>query len=103
MQHFAVLLERDTMLESEIDPAARLTRAQAADALTRSGYPTAPATLATLATRGGGPPFAKFGSRVQYLWGDVLGWARGRTSKTVHSTSELRSARVPTHLHEAHC
>ena len=42
----------------EIDPAARLTRAQA---LTCRGYKVAPATLATLATRGGGPPFAKFG------------------------------------------
>jgi hypothetical protein len=75
----------------EIDPAAILTRAQAADALTRHGYKMAPATLATLATRGGGPPFAKFGVHVHYKWADALAWARGRTSKTVHSTSELQA------------
>jgi hypothetical protein len=77
------------MLDSEIDPAARLTRAQAAEALTRSGYQTAYATLATLATRGGGPPFAKFGPRAIYRLDDLLAWARGRTTRPVRSTSEL--------------
>jgi hypothetical protein len=85
----------------EIDPAARLTRAQLAEALTRRGYKTAPATLAALATRGGGPPFAKFGSHVQYVWGNALAWAEHRTSKTVYSTSELQVARDYTRSHEA--
>jgi hypothetical protein len=80
------------MLDSEIDPAARLTRAQAAEALTRSGYQTAYATLATLATRGGGPPFAKFGPRAIYRWQDLLDWAQSRTSKAARSTSELTAA-----------
>jgi hypothetical protein len=69
----------------EIDPAARLSRAQAAEALTRSGYQTAYATLSCLATRGGGPPFEKFGPRVIYRWSDLLDWARNRTSKPVRS------------------
>jgi hypothetical protein len=81
------------LFDSELDPAARLTRAQAAEALTRHGYKTAPATLATLAVRGGGPPFAKFGARVQYVWADALAWAQDRTSRTVRSTSELQVAR----------
>ena len=34
-----------------------LTRAAVAEALTKAGYPTARATLATRATRGGGPPY----------------------------------------------
>jgi hypothetical protein len=80
------------MLDSEIDPAARLTRAQAAEALTRSGYQTAYATLSTLATRGGGPPFAKFGPRAIYVWDDLLAWARARTTRPVRSTSELVAA-----------
>jgi hypothetical protein len=53
----------------------------------------APATLATLAVRGGGPPFAKFGVHVHYTWGETLAWAQRRTSKTVHSTSELQELR----------
>jgi hypothetical protein len=80
------------MLDSEIDPAARLSRAQGAEALTRIGYPTAYATLATLATRGGGPPFAKFGPRVIYRWQDLLDWARARTTRPARSTSELSAA-----------
>jgi hypothetical protein len=61
----------------------------------------APATLATLATRGGGPPFAKFGAHVQYVWADALAWPQKRTSKTVHSTSELQAVRDYTRSHEA--
>jgi hypothetical protein len=85
----------------EIDPAAILTRAQTADALTQHGYKMAPTTLATLATRGGGPPFAKFGVHVRYVWGDTLAWAQGRTSKTVRSTSELHAKHDCARSHEA--
>jgi hypothetical protein len=81
------------MLDPGIDPAARLSRAQAAEALTRSGYQTAYATLAVLATRGGGPPFEKFGSRVIYRWSDLLDWARNRTSKPVRSELTAAAAR----------
>jgi hypothetical protein len=77
----------------EIDPDTKLDRAQTASALSARGYKTAESTLASLATRGGGPPYAKFGgSHVLYRWGDSLGWAQKRLSAIVNSTSELRSA-----------
>jgi hypothetical protein len=50
------------------DPDALLTRDRAAEALNEAGYPTSPATLATRASRGGGPPFRKFGTRPLYRW-----------------------------------
>lgn len=70
------------------DPDALLTRKQAADALTARGYPTSERTLSTKATRGGGPPFRKFGPRALYRWGDLLDWAEGRLSPLRRSTSE---------------
>jgi hypothetical protein len=67
---------------------ALLTRTQAAESLKASGYPTEPATLATLASRGGGPRFRKFGQRVLYKWGDLVAWAEGRLSAPRSSSSE---------------
>jgi hypothetical protein len=72
-----------------IHPDALLTRAATAAALTDAGYPVAPATLETKATRGGGPPFRKFGQRVLYRWGDALEWAQSKLSSLVSSTAEL--------------
>jgi hypothetical protein len=69
-----------------------LTRQAAAFALTDAGFPVSPATLATKATRGGGPPYQLFGRRPLYRWGDVLEWARGRLSKPVVNTSEAAAA-----------
>ena len=63
-----------------------------AEALTEAGYPTAEATLATLACRGGGPKFRKYGRYPVYHWGDALEWARSRLSRPVTSTSELDAA-----------
>jgi hypothetical protein len=54
----------------------RLTRGQCADALTRAGYPTTPATLATKASRGGGPEYDVFGRTAIYVWGKALRWAQ---------------------------
>jgi hypothetical protein len=73
---------------------ALLTRDRTAEALTEAGYPIKAKTLATKATRGGGPPFSKFGPRVLYRWADALAWARGRLTEARHSTSEqdVRSA-----------
>jgi hypothetical protein len=73
------------------DPDALLTRPQTAAALTEAGYPTAAATLASMATRGGGPPYQRYGPRVLYRWGSALQWAQSRLSAPVHSTSELMS------------
>lgn len=71
------------------NPDALLRRKETADALTDAGYPVSDKTLATKATRGGGPPFRKFGSRcVLYRWGDALAWAESQTSAPRSSTSE---------------
>lgn len=67
-----------------------LRRGPTAAALTAAGYPTSPLTLSTMATRGGGPPFRKFGQAVLYDWDDALAWAEARLSPPVRSTSELR-------------
>jgi hypothetical protein len=67
---------------------ALLTREQAAAALTASGFPIATKTLATMASRGGGPPFRRFGLRAIYRWGDALEWAQARLSAPRQSTSE---------------
>jgi hypothetical protein len=67
---------------------ALLTRTAAAAALTEAGFPVKAATLATKATRGGGPPYQTFGAKPLYRWGDALAWARGRLSVPRHSTSE---------------
>ncbi|MBN9021582.1 MAG: hypothetical protein J0H08_05710, partial [Rhizobiales bacterium] len=58
-----------------------------AGALTAAGFPVRPKTLATKATRGGGPPFRLFGRKPLYRWGDALAWAEGRLSPLRSSTS----------------
>jgi len=75
------------------DPDALLMRDQAAAALTARGYKTSKATLATLATRGGGPVFVKFGPRPLYRLHDLLAWAEGRLTSPIGSTSELDAAK----------
>ena len=69
------------------NPDALLNRHHTAHALTEAGYPISPATLATKASRGGGPPYQLFGPRVIYRWGSSLDWAKGRLSKSRTSTS----------------
>ena len=71
-----------------------LTRKAAADALTAAGYPIKTATLATMATRGGGPAYRMFSSRVLYQWSDLISWAESRTSTPRHSTAEADAARA---------
>ena len=65
-----------------------LTRERAAQALTDAGYPVSPKTLATKATRGGGPLYSLFSGRALYRWGDALDWARSLTSSPRRSTAE---------------
>jgi hypothetical protein len=74
------------------DTEVLLTRRDAAAALTAVGYPVARATLATLASRGGGPPYRRFGRRPLYIWRDLLAWAEGRMSAPMRSTSEADAA-----------
>ncbi len=67
---------------------ALLTRERTAEALTEAGYPVATKTLATKATRGGGPLYSLFSGRALYRWGDALEWARSLTTAPRRSTSE---------------
>ena len=71
------------------DPETLLTREAVAEALTEAGYPTSPKTLATKASRGGGPPFRKWSNRPLYAWGAALAWAQSRLGPVVTSTAEL--------------
>jgi hypothetical protein len=78
---------------------ARLTRDGLAEALTEAGFPTSAKTLATKASRGGGPPFRKFGPRAIYTWGDGLQWAEARLSAPRRSTSEGLRGSQPGNAH----
>jgi hypothetical protein len=57
---------------------AFLDRRQAAALLNQSGFPTAPATLAKLASIGGGPAFVHFGRKPLYRREDLQAWATQR-------------------------
>jgi hypothetical protein len=70
------------------NPEAQMTRQQIAEALTAAGYPISSKTLATKATRGGGPMFRIFCGRAVYRWADALEWAERITSAPRASTSE---------------
>jgi hypothetical protein len=70
------------------DAEALLTRARLSEALNRVGFPVSPKTLATKASRGGGPPYALFGRRPLYRWRDALSWAEGRLTAPRCSSSE---------------
>ena len=67
---------------------ALLTRDQVAVALTAAGFPIKPKTLATKASRGGGPIYRLFGTRPLYRWGDAIDWAKQRLTSPRRSTSE---------------
>jgi hypothetical protein len=62
----------------DINQDAVLTRAKAAAALTERGYLITVGALATLAVRGGGPPYHRFGRRALYRWDQLLRWAHNR-------------------------
>jgi hypothetical protein len=70
------------------NPDALLRRKQTADALTEAGYPTSEKTLATMASRGGGPPYSRYGRYPIHRWGDALSWAQARLRPARRSTSE---------------
>jgi hypothetical protein len=72
----------------EIADDAMLRRPDLAAALTAHGFKIAAGTLATKATRGGGPPYRSFGRVPLYRWADALAWAESRLSAPRCSTSE---------------
>ncbi len=73
------------------DPNARLDRKTLALTMTAAGFPISQATLATLASRGGGPAFQLWGRKPLYRWGSALEWAESRLTAPVRSTSEARA------------
>lgn len=78
------------------NPDVLLTRADATAALTEAGYPVAKATLATKATRGGGPPYIVFNGCALYKLADLLAWAEASSTAKVASTSEFDALRQAT-------
>ena len=71
-----------------INSDTMLRRHELAAELTAHGFKIAAGTLATKATRGGGPPFRSFGRTPLYRWADALAWAESRLSAPRCSTSE---------------
>jgi hypothetical protein len=70
---------------------ARLTRRQAAKALTDCGIPLSEKTLSTKASRGGGPPYQLFGKIAIYTWGTLVAWALAEMGEPARSASEHRT------------
>jgi hypothetical protein len=81
------------MVDIPNHPDARMTRERTAAALTAAGFPISPRTLATMASRGGGPPYALFCGRALYRWGDALEWAQSLTALPRRSTAEADANR----------
>jgi hypothetical protein len=90
------------MPSNSLSPDALLRRNIVAQALTDAGYPVSHATLATMASRGGGPPYRLWGRIPIYQWGESLGWAKARLSTPRRSTSEAvctaQSVVQPVHM-----
>lgn len=80
-------------METGIDLESLMTREQIAEALTAAGFPTKAKTLATKATRGGGPPYRRYDARALYRWGDALEWAKSRLTPLIFSTSDPNAHR----------
>lgn len=76
---------------SSVNSDQLMTREQVAAALTAAGFPTKAKTLATKATRGGGPPYRLYSARVLYRWGDALEWANSKLTPVVHNTAERKA------------
>jgi hypothetical protein len=76
-------------IQDAVQTSALLRRSDCARTLTSAGFPISPKTLATMVSRGGGPPYHKFGRTVLYRWSDALAWAEARLSPARRSSSEL--------------
>jgi hypothetical protein len=66
----------------------RYSRREAAQWLTDNGYRTAEASLAKLASVGGGPVFEKFGRKPLYTEAGLLAWVASRTTRPRQNTSQ---------------
>jgi hypothetical protein len=82
---------RPALTLDSIPVDVRLTRRQAAKALTDCGIRVSPKTLSTKASRGGGPPYQLFGKIALYTWGDLVAWALAEMGEPARSASEHRA------------
>lgn len=74
-----------------IPPETLLGRAQVGVALKARGILfVSTDTLATKATRGGGPPFKRFGKQAVYRWADVVAWVHETMGEAARTTAERR-------------
>ena len=74
-------------MNTEVKP--RLSRDEASEYLLETfGVKVAPATLATLAHRGGGPRFQKFGRQPLYPRTELDTWAQAKLGGVVGNTTE---------------
>jgi hypothetical protein len=71
-------------------PKARITRAQAAEHLSRHGYPISARTLMNFAVKGEGPSIVGYwGRRALYHPAECLTWAEARV-RPVHHANRAR-------------
>jgi hypothetical protein len=83
---------------SNISDDQLLRRAAVAEDLRSMGYTITAKTLATMACRGGGPPYQLFGRIPLYRRGAARAWAAARLTPPGSSTSEherLAKANAP--------
>ena len=85
-QALPLLLPRDQELPAD----THLTREPLAHELTRAGFPISSRRLRDLASRGDGPPYALFGRRATYRWGDAIQWAKNRKTPVTITAAERR-------------
>lgn len=64
-----------------------VTRGEAARLLSSWGLITKPNTLATKASRGGGPPYRYYGGRALYETAELRNWALQAVSESASSTT----------------
>lgn len=74
------------------------SRDEAARLLQSHGLRTTTASLATMATRGGGPPFYKIGKYAFYRQRDLQAWISQRSTGLLDSTSTRMGRQVEDHL-----
>lgn len=86
----AEYIEMEKVIVVPTDPETRLTRSETAEALSAIGFKTTKATLATKATRGGGPVYQLFGKKPVYRWADALDWAHSKLSAPKRNTSDTQ-------------
>lgn len=84
-----------TLKLDSIPPDAKFTRRQAAKTLTDCGIPLSEKTLSTKASRGGGPPYQRFGKIAIYTWRELEAWALAEMGEPARNASEHRTKAVP--------